>query len=140
MASTGIIGLAVYRAIRDPRNWALLAAAIFIVLVIAHGLYDAAIVLPGFGDFAILSSIIFALLMYQFFHELRSLRPRGKDTISLTATFLCAVSLLAAVTFVYISAVSGARTAADTLVADIIGTAIMVYLFLREMPDTMVSV
>ena len=112
----------------------------FFVLVIAHGLYDATIALPGLSDLAFFATVIFALLMYQFFHELRTLRPRGRDTISLTATFLCAVSLLAAVTFVYISAVAGARTAADTLVGDIIGTALMVYLFLREMPETMVSV
>lgn len=140
MAATGLIGLAVYRACRHPRAWALQAAAVFFVVVTAHGLYDATIALPALKEYAIFGSIIFALLMYQFFHELRTLRPRGRDDISLTATFLLAVSLLAAATFVYISAVLGAKTAADTLVGDIIGTALMVYLFLREMPETMVSV
>jgi RsiW-degrading membrane proteinase PrsW (M82 family) len=140
MALTGLIGLNLYRAIRDPKSWGLQALAVFFVMVVAHGLYDAAIVLPSLADLGLFASIIFALIMYQFFHELRTLRPRGRDPISLTATFLCAVSLLAAVTFIYISAVAGSRVAADTLVGDIIGTALMVYLFLREMPDTMVSV
>jgi RsiW-degrading membrane proteinase PrsW (M82 family) len=139
MALTGLIGLYVYRAFRDPKNWGPPAIAMFCLLVIAHGAYDA-FSLPALEEYSVGAYIIFALVMYQFFHELRTLRPRGHDTISLTATFLCAVSLLAAATFIYISAVSGSKTAADTLVGDIIGTAVMVYLFLREMPDTMVSV
>jgi RsiW-degrading membrane proteinase PrsW (M82 family) len=139
MALTGLIGLYVYRACRDPRNWAAPAVAMFSLMVIAHGAYDA-FSLPDLAEYSLGAYIIFALVMYQFFHELRTLRPRGKDPISLTATFLCAVSLLAAATFIYISAVAGSRTAADTLVGDIVGMAMMVYLFLREMPDTMVSV
>jgi RsiW-degrading membrane proteinase PrsW (M82 family) len=139
MALTGLIGLYVYRAIRDPQNWAPPALAMFCLMVVAHGVYDA-FSLPALAEYSVGAYVIFALVMYQFFHELRTLRPRGQDPISLTATFLCAVSLLAAATFIYISAVSGSKTAADTLVGDIIGTAVMVYLFLREMPDTLVSV
>lgn len=140
MALTGLIGLGVYRACRDPKNWGPPAVAIFFIMVAAHGLYDALIALPALGEYSLASMIVFALVMYQFFHELRTLRPRGRDPISLTATFLCAVSLLAAVTFIYISAVAGTSIAAYTLVSDIIGTALMIYLFLREMPDTMVGV
>ncbi len=140
MALTGLIGLYVYRAFRDPRNWAPHAVAMFGVMVFAHGLYDAAIVLPGLANFSLAGMIIFALVMYQFFYELRTLRSAGRDTISLTATFLCAVSLLTAATFVYISANVGTQMAADVLMRDVIGTSMMVYLFLREMPETMVSV
>ncbi|MDZ4658298.1 MAG: PrsW family glutamic-type intramembrane protease [Bythopirellula sp.] len=140
MALTGLIGLAVYRAFRDPRNWGPHALAVFGLLVFAHGLYDAVIVLPDLADYSLGSTIIFALVLYQFFHELRTLRPKGQDTISLTATFLCGVSLLTAATFVYISATFGARPAVDTLFTDLIGLAVMVYLFLREMPETMVRV
>jgi RsiW-degrading membrane proteinase PrsW (M82 family) len=139
MALTGLIGLYTYRACRDPKNWGAPAVAMFCLMVLAHGGYDA-FSLPDLAEYSLGAYVIFALVMYQFFHELRTLRPRGKDTISLTATFLCAVSLLAAATFIYISAMSGSRMAADTLVGDIIGTAMMVYLFLREMPETMVSV
>ena len=139
MALTGLIGLAVYRAFRDPRNWGPQAFGVFGILVFAHGMYDAVIALPDLADYALGSTIIFALVVYQFFHELRSLRPAGHDTISLTATFLCGVALLTGVTFIYISAVVGARMAADTLFTDMIGLAVMVYLFLREMPETLIS-
>jgi RsiW-degrading membrane proteinase PrsW (M82 family) len=140
MAATGLIGLAVYRAFRDPRNWGPQALGVFGLLVFAHGLYDAATVLPDLAEYSLFATIIFALVLYQFFHELRTLRPSGRDTISLTATFLCGVSLLTAATFIYISAIAGARLAADTLLTDVVGLAVMVYLFLREMPETMVRV
>ncbi len=140
IALTGLIGLNAYRAFRDPKTWGPQALAMFGLMVFAHGLYDAAIVLPAFQEISLVGSIIFAFVLYQFFHELRGLRPRGHDTISLSATFLCGVSLLAAATFVYISAIVGAQTAADTLMTDVVSLGVMVYLFLREMPETMVSV
>lgn len=140
MALTGVIGLHVYRACRDPQVWVPQAAAIFALMVIAHGAYDAAIVLPDISDYSLAASIIFALVLYQFFHELRTLRSAGRDTISLSATFLAAVSLLTAATFVYVSSIVGAQRAADVLVSDIVSLAVMVYLFLREMPETMVRV
>ncbi len=140
MAATGLIGLAVYRAFRHPRNWGPHALGIFGLLVFAHGLYDAFIVLPDLAEYSLFGTIFFALVLYQFFRELRTLRPSGRDTISLTATFLCGLSLLTAATFIYISAIAGARLAADTLLTDVVGFAVMVYLFLREMPETMVSV
>jgi hypothetical protein len=140
MALTGLIGLNAYRAFRDPKKWGPQALAMFGLMVFAHGLYDAAIVLPALADISLASSVIFALVLYQFFHELRNLRSPGRDTISLSATFLCAVSLLTAATFIYISAIVGAQMAADTLITDVVSLAVMVYLFLREMPETMVRV
>jgi RsiW-degrading membrane proteinase PrsW (M82 family) len=140
MALTGLIGLHVYRAFLDPKNWMPQALAVFGVLVFAHGAYDALLSLPALSEISFGHILIFALVMYQFFHELRTLRPAGRDTISLSATFLCCVSLLAAVMFVYISAVAGSSSAADTLFADVISLSVMVYLFLREMPETLVSV
>lgn len=140
MAMTGLIGLHVYRAILDPKNWAPQALAVFGVLVFAHGAYDALIIMPQLMDLSFLSIVIFALVTYQFFHELRTLRPTGRDTISLSATFLFCVSLITAVTFVYISAVVSNTMAVEALFSDVISLAVMVYLFLREMPETMVRV
>jgi len=139
-AFTGLIGLAVYRGLRDPKNWGPQAVAVFLTMVLAHGIYNAAIALPALADYALASTIVFALVMFQFFRELRSLRPRGGDTISLTATFLCGVSLLTAFTFVYLSWIAGSQVAFDTMMTDLIAFAVMIYLFLREMPDSMINV
>lgn len=140
MSSTGLIGLALYRAIRNPQGWASHSAGVFGVLAIAHGLYDSFIALPDLAEYAILSQIIFALLVYQFFHELRGLRTAPRDVISLSATFLFGVSFVTAATFVYLSATLGTTAAFDNLTMSITGLAVMVYLFLREMPETMVTV
>jgi RsiW-degrading membrane proteinase PrsW (M82 family) len=138
MAATGIVGLAVVRGLREPRTRGPEALAIFGVIVFAHGLYDAAMSLPALAEYSMASMIIYILLAYQFFHELRNLRIRQQETISLTANFLCGVSLIAAVTFIYLSGQIGCRTAAVMLVPELLSTALMVYMFLREMPGSLV--
>jgi hypothetical protein len=57
----------------------------------------------------------------------------------LTANFLCGVSLVTAVTFVYLSGQLGAALAADLLVPELLSTALMVFMFLREMPGSLVT-
>ena len=137
---TGLAGLAVYRGLRDPKSWGPHALAVFGLLVFAHGLYDAFIVIPALSDYSLAGTILFALVVYQFFHELRACRTTGSETISLSANFLFGVSLLTASTFVYLSATIGTQPAMDGLATDALGLSLMVYLFLREMPETMVTV
>lgn len=142
MAMTGLIGLAAYRACVWPRQCIPNFVATFGVIFMAHGLYDAVAIIPALKEFSIVASIIFVLCVYQFFRELKPLQStrRLKSTISLTAIFLCCVSLVAAATFIYLCAAIGWQLAADVLVAGIVSYALMVYLFLREMPETMVTV
>lgn len=140
MVLTGLVGLAVYRGLRSPRDWGPRVLATFGIVMFAHGLYDAFIVVPALQEYSIVAMIVFALVVYQFFHELRDLRPRGGDTVSLTANFLCGVSLVVATTFVYLSAANNWDIALKAVVPESIGMAVMVYLFLREMPDTLVDV
>ena len=140
MTLTALVGLAVYRGLRSPRDWGLQAVAVFGLMVFAHGLYDAFIVLPALAEYSLFGTIAFALVVYQFFHELRGARAKRPDTVSLTANFLCGVSLVTAATFVYLSATVGFAAAFDVLAQGVLGLAVMVYLFLREMPETMVQV
>ena len=140
MTLTALVGLAVYRGLRTPRDWAAQAVATFGVMVFAHGLYDAFILLPALAEYSLLGTIIFVLVVYQFFRELRGARARRPDTVSLTANFLCGVSSVTAATFIYLSATVGCGSAFDVLAQGVLGLAVMVYLFLREMPETMVPV
>jgi len=140
MTLTGLIGLAVYRAVRDPRGWGPPAVATFGLMVFAHGLYDAAIGVPALAEYSIAGTIIFALVVYHFFGELRELRTAKGETISLSANFLFGVSLITAAAFVYLSATVGCAAALENLADGIVGLALMVYLFLREMPESMVRV
>jgi len=140
LALTGLGGLAMYRAFRNPQGWALHSLGVFGTLIFAHGLYDAFIIVPALEEYSIFVTIIFALVVYQFFHELREMREAQRDVVSLSANFLCGVSLLTAATFIYVSATLGTSVAFDTLASGVTGLAVMVYLFLREMPETMVTV
>ena len=140
MTLTALVGLAVYRGLRSPRDWGAHTVAVFLLVVFAHGLYDAFIVLPALAEYSLLGTIAFVLVVYQFFRELRDARARRPDTVSLTANFLCGVSLVTAATFVYLSATAGCTTAFNVLAQGVLGLAVMVYLFLREMPETMVRV
>jgi RsiW-degrading membrane proteinase PrsW (M82 family) len=137
---TGLVGLSVYRACLNPRGWATAAVTAFGLAVVAHGVYDASISVLTLAEVGLISTIVFALIMYQFFRELRGFHtPRG-EVVSLSATFLAGVSLIAAATFVELSATVGCRMAFHTMATDVLGLAVMVYLFLREMPETMIRV
>jgi RsiW-degrading membrane proteinase PrsW (M82 family) len=141
MSLTGLLGLAAYRACVWPKDWVPVFVAMFGVVVLAHGFYDAFIALPALAlDYNIVSSIIFVLLIYQFFREMRSLREPRVEPLSLTANFLFCVSTAAAATFAYLCGAIGLEHACDALMMGILGQAVMVYLFLREMPETMVQV
>ena len=140
MAATGLIGLAAYRACVWPRNWAPAFVAMFGVIVLAHGFYDALISVTVLQDYAMVTMVIFVLLTRQFFQELRSLRVRRTEPWSLTGNFLFCVSTVTAATFAFLCGAVGLEMACDALVGGIVGEAVMVYLFLREMPETMVQV
>ena len=141
MAMTGLVGLAAYRACVWPKEWGPIFVATFGVVVLAHGLYDAFFSLSAIVEYAIVSMLIFVFLIYQFFRELRpERRAPHVESISLTGNFLFCVSTVAAATFVYLSAAAGWKAAGDVLVGSIVSESVMVYLFLREMPETMVTV
>ncbi len=139
MAATGLAGLALVRGVWHPKTRAAEALAVFGVIVFAHGMYDALLSLSALEEYAMGSSIIYVLLAYQYFHELREMRIERQETVSLSATFLCGVSLVTAVTFVYLSGQFGSRLAAQLMAPDLIATALMVYMFLREIPAPLVT-
>ena len=95
-AATGLAALWLYRGIRRPRNDAGNAFTAVMLIILAHGLYDALLSMgPWLGDVAPFSSImVLIVLAQQFFRELRYLRPAKRDTISLSATLLFGVSVL----------------------------------------------
>lgn len=140
MTMTGLLGLAAYRACVWPRQCIPQFVAMFVVIVMAHGMFDALLSIDMLQDLAMGTVLIFVFLVYQFFHELRPKQALRVEPVSLTANFLFCASTVAAATFVYLAAAIGWRHAGDALVGGVVGEAAMVYMFLREMPETMVSV
>ncbi|MDP6446644.1 MAG: PrsW family glutamic-type intramembrane protease, partial [Pirellulaceae bacterium] len=140
MAATGLVALAFMRAVWEPRRDANMAVAMFALVVTAHGLYDAAITLPFFGDFGqLVNGAVFVLLAVQYFRELRSVRTWRSETISLPANFLCGVSLVTAVALVYTCASLGPALGFRIFIPPALAISILCYVFLKEMPGSLVS-
>ncbi len=137
MSMTGLIGLAIARTIwkQHDISHALLT---FLLVVLAHGFYDATIAVPALERVSIGGTIIFILLSYQFFHEVRGTYNLRPQSISLTAIFLFVVSTLTAITFVYVSWRFGFTASLKMLSVDVIGLSVTVYMYLREMPNSLI--
>jgi protease PrsW len=138
MSLTGLAGLAVCRAIWYPRQMAAEAVGIVLLLVFAHGLYDALIVLLDFDGSGLGSFLVYLALVYQFFHELRSWWEPQASTFSLTATVVASTALVFALTFAYLSTLEGFNTAVAIAAIPAVQSLIFVYVVLREIPETMV--
>lgn len=137
MSLTGLCGLALCRAIWHPRRMASESLGIILLMIIAHGLYDALIVLPGLFQLSIASFVIYLLLVYQFFRELRTWwKPRGA-AISLTATVVTSTTLVVAATLVYLAAQFDFDLAIRLVGPPAIGSAMFLYVYLREVPETL---
>lgn len=140
MALTGLIGLAAYRACRWPRAWGPQFLATFAAMVLAHGMYDSFGAVAALEQYSMGTFIIFVLLVFQFFRELRPHLTRRGEPVSLAANFLACVSMVAAATFIYLCAAIGWQKAGEVLGLSMVAQGIMVYLFLHEMPERIVDV
>lgn len=102
IAWTGVAGLALYRCwLRPRRQWDNLLAD-FLIVVAAHGAYDALIAVPELSDYGFLSLVVYALSAYLFLDQAgQRLSPGGSMTVSPLAVFVVGSSLLIAVTFVF---------------------------------------
>jgi RsiW-degrading membrane proteinase PrsW (M82 family) len=136
IGSTGLAGLWLCRAIRWPQRCAGQFLAYFGLIIVGHGVYDA---LLGTGDYAIISTIVFIGMAYAYFHELREVRRETREIVSLTANFVTGLSLLAAITFVYITAQVGLENAGRMFFPPALATSLMVYVYLREVPESLVE-
>lgn len=102
IAWTGIAGLALYRLWRRPRrSWDHFLHD-FLIVVAAHGAYDAFIAVPALGDYSFLSLVIFAASAYWFLdHAADQQSGSGAMTVSPIAVFVIGGALLIGVTFCY---------------------------------------
>lgn len=140
IALTGLASLALCRAIWNPRERGAESAAIMLMVIIVHGVYDALIVLPDLQGLAFASIVVFILVAYQFFHELRTWWQPPGETVSLTATFMVSVALMLSATLIYLSSQVGLQTAIGGAMIPAVSLGALVYMFLREMPESIIDV
>lgn len=141
MSLTGLIGLAVCRACWHPKTLGPEAFAVFGVAVFGHGLYDAFIVLPALNEqWGLVTTLIYIGIVYQFFREFRAANHNENYRLSVSFTFTLGVAVVTSATYVYLSSQLGHQAAAKLLSAELLGSAILIYLFLREAPDSLIDV
>lgn len=139
MSLTGLAGLALCRAIWNPQVMALEGLGLVLLMIIAHGLYDAFIVVLNFGGADFASFVIYLALVYQFFRELKEWWISQTSTISLSATVVASTATVFALTFVYLAARVGFDPAIAATGLPAIESLIFLYVVLRELPESLVG-
>lgn len=133
---TALCGLTLTRAIIHRGKEIQLAAITFGMAVVAHGLYDAFIMVPALMDYSFLTYTVFVLISYQYFGWLRHLRDEWKDPFSITAVFTYGVILITGISFGLYAWNIGPLLAFQAVGYEVIGIGIILILFYREIPET----
>ncbi len=96
---TGLIGYAFYRMVRYPKRLWEGFLTTFLLMVAAHGAYDAFLMLDDLAEYAGLGSlIIMALLAYRYFGVSDTLKWTGSQQISPLGIFVIGLALMIGVT------------------------------------------
>lgn len=140
IALTGAVGLWFCRALRWPRQCFNHFAVVFTAAVVVHGLYDTVIVVPELAGLGIASFLLFLVACYQFFSDLHDTREVRRDTVSISATFIAATCVVIASTMVVLSYEAGFSAALTLSVTGAIQSALAIYVVLRELPGSLVTV
>lgn len=102
LALTGVVGLSLVRLWRRPRRQWDNFLYDFLIVVAAHGIYDALIMVPQFGEYGLLSIIVFAGIAYLFLDQaIHHMEPDARMTVSPLAVFVLGAALLMGVVLCY---------------------------------------
>lgn len=131
VALTGLNGLALFRACTRGASGVNDFLFMFPVTVLAHGGYDAFLSLPEIDDVGYVSMVIFILFCAYYFRRAHELRSGVRMTIGLTGAFVFGISVLAGAMIVYQMTNLGANVGATLLATEILGSAVLLFMFFR---------
>lgn len=95
IALTGVAGLSLVRCWKRPRRQWDNFLYDFLIVIAAHGVYDAFLIVPQFAGYDIVALVIFAVICYLFLDQAtRMMRPQNSMTISPLAIFVVGSALL----------------------------------------------
>jgi protease PrsW len=137
LALTGISGLALYDFIRSPIRGFLPFIGTFVLMVAAHGAYDALASLEHLRLMTLGAMIIYMLVALWFFRKLRVLRNPATDQLSLGATFVTGISMLAATILVLASSEIGFIFTMTIFAAVGFGMIMVAYMFYWQLGEGM---
>ena len=94
MSATGLVGLAFCRILQQPRRGWILFVITLVLVALAHGVYDAFIMVHGVRIFTVISIATYMALAFAFFQQLRTRRSGLTDQFSLSGTLVLGIALL----------------------------------------------
>ncbi|MEN8662029.1 MAG: PrsW family glutamic-type intramembrane protease [Lentimonas sp.] len=136
LSLTGLCGLALTRAVQHSGYYINQAINTFGLAVIAHGAYDAFIIVPELFEYSILTTIVFVLIVYQFFATVRGLRRTWTSPFSVTAQFSFSLAVVTGATFATVAWSYGAFPAFLMVATEVITLGILLVVFFREIPES----
>jgi hypothetical protein len=107
----------------------------FPLVVLIHGGYDFLIASPVVGEYSFLAMSVFIVLSQRFLRELEAVRPAGRRG-GLLRQFVVSLSLLAGLSYVYACTLIGPGMAVSLVATGLLGLAVLVYMFVRELGPT----
>ena len=127
-AATGLIGLAFCDSVRNFRSKWWKFPAVFVVIVAAHGFYDAFLSAP-LVLFRLMALSCFILLSLAFFRQAARERGRATDQIFPAATLIIGLAVLVATIIACASVDFGFEFAIDSVWTAAISLGLMIYMF-----------
>ncbi len=136
VALTGIAGLSLVRLWRRPRRHWEQFLQDFLIVVFAHGAYDALIMVPDFGEYSMLSIVVYALLAYLFLDQATALmRREGRMIVSPLAIFVLGAALLIGVVLCFACWGQPYGEAVKTYGVEIAGMLPVAFIFINRLRD-----
>lgn len=105
---------------------------VFGLVVVAHGLYNALLSLPEFGDFSFLAYTVYILLSLRFFAEAHQLREPSNPVVSFSAVFTAGACLVVVSALLYMTREMGFGRAFDVVGPEALSVGLIAVMFFRE--------
>ena len=105
----------------------------FLTVVVLHGVYDFFGANPLVSDLSFLSMAVFVILARDFVLAMHDARLRAGKSRSLLPPFAIGMTAVCGSSFVYGSAIVGPRAAAEAMFVGLLGMAILMIVFVRQL-------
>ncbi len=138
LSLTGLCGLTLAQAFMYGGSSINAAVSTFGLAVLAHGAYDAFIIVPELSEYSVGTFIVFILISYQFFMWLRHLRVKWNDPVSISAQFTLSLIIVFGSSYLLLSWDMGPIEGLIHLGEDAVTLGILLFMFYREIPEEIV--
>lgn len=138
LSLTGLCGLTLAQAFMYRGSSINTAVSTFGLAVLAHGAYDAFIIVPELAEYSVGTFIVFILISYQFFMWLRHLRVKWNDPVSISAQFTLSLIIVFGSSYLLLSWDMGPIEGLMHLGEDAVTLGILLFMFYREIPEEIV--